>query len=31
MLAEAFTHAEKSGEGFYEAELYRLKGELLLA
>jgi len=29
-LAEAFTHAEKSGERFYEAELYRLKGELLL-
>jgi hypothetical protein len=31
VLAEAFTHAEKSGEGFYEAEVYRLKGELLLA
>ena len=31
MLAEAFTHAEQRGEGFYEAELYRLKEELLLA
>jgi predicted ATPase len=30
VLAEAFIHAEKSGERFYEAELYRLKGELTL-
>ena len=31
MLAEAFTQAEQSDEGFYEAELYCLKGELLPA
>jgi predicted ATPase len=30
MLAEAFTQAEKSGERFHEAELYRLYGELTL-
>jgi predicted ATPase len=30
-LAEARTVIDKSGERFYEAELYRLKGELLLA
>jgi predicted ATPase len=30
-LAEALTVVDKSGERFYEAELYRLKGELLLA
>ncbi len=29
-LAEALTVIDKSGERFYEAELYRLKGELLL-
>jgi predicted ATPase len=29
-LAEALTVMEKSGERFYEAELYRLKGELTL-
>jgi predicted ATPase len=29
-LAEAFIQAEKSGERFYEAELYRLKGVLTL-
>ena len=29
-LAEALTVVDKSGERFYEAELYRLKGELLL-
>jgi predicted ATPase len=29
-LNEAFTIIAKSAEGFYEAELYRLKGELLL-
>jgi predicted ATPase/DNA-binding winged helix-turn-helix (wHTH) protein/class 3 adenylate cyclase len=29
-LAEAFAAVHKSGERFYEAELYRLKGELLL-
>ncbi len=31
MLAEALTVVHKTGERFYEAELYRLKGELLLA
>jgi len=30
-LAEALTAVDKSGERFYEAELYRLKGELTLA
>ncbi len=30
-LADALTVMDKSGERFYEAELYRLKGELLLA
>jgi class 3 adenylate cyclase/predicted ATPase len=30
-LAEALAVVDKSGERFYEAELYRLKGELLLA
>ena len=30
-LAEALTVVDKSGERFYEAELYRLKGEFLLA
>ncbi len=30
-LAEALTVVDKSGERFYEAELYRIKGELLLA
>jgi predicted ATPase len=29
-LAEAFIVLEKTGERWYEAELYRLKGELLL-
>src|SRR5262249_21104926 len=29
-LAEALTGVDKSGERFYEAELYRLKGELTL-
>jgi predicted ATPase len=29
-LAEAFTLVEKNAERFYEAELYRLKGELVL-
>jgi len=29
-LAEALTVADKTGERFYEAELYRLKGELSL-
>jgi predicted ATPase len=29
-LAEALDSAEKRGEGYCEAELYRLKGELLL-
>jgi predicted ATPase len=29
-LAEALTVIDKSGERFYEAELYRLRGELLL-
>ncbi len=31
VLAEALAVVEKTGERFYEAELYRLKGELLLA
>jgi predicted ATPase len=31
MLADASDTAHKNGERFYEAELYRLKGELLLA
>ena len=30
MLAEALTIVDKSGERFWEAEIYRLKGELLL-
>jgi predicted ATPase len=30
LLAEAMTAAEKTGERVYEAELYRVKGELLL-
>jgi predicted ATPase len=30
-LAEALTVVDKTGERFYEAEVYRLKGELLLA
>jgi predicted ATPase len=30
VLAEALSVVDKSGERFYEAELYRLKGELLL-
>jgi class 3 adenylate cyclase/tetratricopeptide (TPR) repeat protein len=30
-LAEALTVADKTGERFYEAELYRIKGELTLA
>ena len=30
-LSEGFALMEKTGERFYEAELYRLKGELLLA
>jgi predicted ATPase len=31
LLAEALAVVDKTGERFYEAELYRLKGELLLA
>ena len=31
MLAEALAVAHNSGERYYEAELHRLKGELLLA
>jgi predicted ATPase len=31
VIAEALAVVEKNGERFYEAELYRLKGELLLA
>src|SRR5438876_7595350 len=31
VLAEALATADKTGERFYEAELYRLKGELTLA
>ncbi len=30
LLGEAFTHIEKTDERFYEAELCRLQGELLL-
>ena len=30
MLAEALSVVNKSGERFYEAEIYRLKGELML-
>ena len=30
MLVEALTFADKTGERFYEPELHRLKGELLL-
>jgi hypothetical protein len=30
VLAEALTTVDKTGERYYEAELYRLKGELLL-
>jgi predicted ATPase len=30
VLAEALTVVDKSGERFYEAELYRIRGELLL-
>ena len=30
MLAEALAQVDKTGERFYEAELYRLKGELTL-
>jgi predicted ATPase len=30
-LAEAFAHVDNTGERYYEAELYRLKGECLLA
>ena len=30
LLGEALAAAHKTGERFYEAELYRLKGELLL-
>jgi predicted ATPase len=30
-LTEAFAAVDKTGERFYEAELYRLKGELMLA
>ena len=30
LLAEALAFAEQSGERFYEAEIYRLRGELLL-
>ena len=31
MLAEALTHVHATEERFYEAEIHRLKGELLLA
>jgi predicted ATPase len=31
LVDQALTFVEKSGERYYEAELYRLKGELLLA
>jgi predicted ATPase len=31
VLAEALAAVQKTGECFYEAELYRLQGELLLA
>src|SRR5262249_47655702 len=30
MLAEAFVHLDNTGERYYEAELYRLQGELRL-
>jgi predicted ATPase len=30
LLIEALTHVDKTGERFYEAELYRVKGELML-
>src|SRR5437899_9179600 len=30
LLADAVATVEKTGEGYYEAELYRLKGELAL-
>ena len=30
MLAEALVHVEHTGERYYEAEIHRLKGELLL-
>ena len=30
MLAEALAAVDKTGERFYEAELYRLKGQLTL-
>ena len=30
VLAEALDHVDKTGERFYEAELYRIKGELTL-
>jgi predicted ATPase len=30
VLAEALTHADTTGERWYESEIYRLKGELLL-
>ncbi len=30
MLAQALEFVEKNGERFYEAELYRLKGKLVL-
>ena len=30
LLTEALTHVDKTGERFYEAELYRVKGELTL-
>jgi predicted ATPase len=30
VLTEALTHVETTGERYYEAEIYRLKGELLL-
>jgi hypothetical protein len=31
LLAQALAAVDKTGERYYEAELYRLKGELLLA
>jgi predicted ATPase len=31
VLDEALTHLNNTGESFYEAELYRLKGECLMA
>jgi predicted ATPase len=30
VLAEALVHVEHTGERYYEAEIHRLKGELLL-